>query len=309
MSNDRTKLDDLNQRCSTMFMGSLGLAATGVSLGALYMGQNRLLYPSWAQGARSAENMKNPSDYDLPYKHVMLTAIDGVSIEGYDLRNDNPDVGSTCLILCPNAGNIGYFIPIMAKFYQDLHMNVFIFSYRGYGKSQGSPSEKGIKLDVDCVMDYLSNDEFHNKKKLVLYGRSLGGAVAIHIASKFSEICQGVILENTFLNIRKVIPYFAPYVGFLAKFCRDMWNSELEIKNCSTRTSFLFLSGLEDEIVPPEHMTELYELCPSADKEFHKFPLGRHNNTINQDGYWDLIKEYLEEHQFIPISEEIEMYE
>lgn len=90
-------------------------------------------------------------------------------------------------------------------------MSVFIYSYRGYGNSEGSPSEKGLKLDADCVISHLSTDSFHSKRKLVLYGRSLGGANALYIASKFRDLCDGVILENTFLSIRKVIPYIFPF--------------------------------------------------------------------------------------------------
>ncbi|CCF60066.1 hypothetical protein KAFR_0I02870 [Kazachstania africana CBS 2517] len=289
-----------------MLIGAMALA-TFTSVGVLYYCQNLLLYPSWAQGARA--NIETPASMDLPYKHVLLTSKDGVDIEGYDVRNKDENSEATCLILCPNAGNIGYFISIMARFYHDMNMSVFIFSYRGYGKSQGYPTEDGLKLDADCVIEYLQNDSFHKNKKLVLYGRSLGGAVAVYIASKHSDLCSAVILENTFLNIRKVIPYFLPYLGsVLSRFCRDIWNSEQEILRCSVTASFLFLSGLKDEIVPPEHMEQLYRICPSRDKQFKTFPTGYHNDTISEEGYWDIIQEFLEDRQLIivqdPISEE-----
>lgn len=272
-----------------------GIAATAsASVGALYFCQNKLLYPSWAQGARV--NIETPASYDLPYKHVLMTTQDGVDLEGYDLRNKDEGSNSTCLILCPNAGNIGYFISIMSKFYRFLGMSVFIFSYRGYGRSSGTPTEEGIKLDADCAINYLQNDSFHKNKRLVLYGRSLGGAVAIYIAAKYPDLCDAVILENTFVNIRKVIPYFLPYLKFLANFCHDIWNSEEVIVKCNSTTPFLFLSGCKDEIVPPEHMKQLFELCPTHDKEYHEFPDGLHNDTILQDGYWTVIEDFLVDH-------------
>lgn len=196
-------------------------------------------------------------------------------------------------------GNIGYFIPIIDIFYRQFGMSVFIYSYRGYGNSEGSPGEQGLKLDADCVMSHLSTDPFHAKRKLVLYGRSLGGANALYIASKFRNLCDGVILENTFLSIRKVIPYIFPLLKRFTVLCHEIWNSESLMGSCSPETPFLFLSGLKDEIVPPFHMRKLYETCPSANKKIFEFPLGSHNDTIIQDGYWDIVREFLVEKGFI----------
>ena len=178
-------------------------------------------------------------------------------------------------------------------------MSVFIYSYRGYGNSEGSPSEEGLKLDADCVISHLSTDSFHSKRKLVLYGRSLGGANALYIASKFRDLCDGVMLENTFLSIRKVIPYIFPLLKRFTLLCHEIWNSEGLIGSCRPETPFLFLSGLKDEIVPPFHMRKLYETCPSTDKKIFEFPLGSHNDTIIQDGYWDIIRDFLIEKGFI----------
>ncbi|CCF56287.1 hypothetical protein KAFR_0A08530 [Kazachstania africana CBS 2517] len=270
-------------------------ALTTVSFGALYIFQNRLVYPSWAQGAR--KYVDTPASRGLPYERVVLASKDGVQIEAYDLQNKNST--STVLILCPNAGNIGYFIPVIELFYKQLGTSVFIYSYRGYGHSEGSPSEAGLKRDADRVLSYLSTNDFHKKRKLVLYGRSLGGANAIYIASKFGNLVDGVILENTFLSIRKVIPYMFPILKRLAFMCHEIWNSEQEIKGIPETISILFLRGLKDEIVPPHHMKKLFEICPSKDKRIFEFPLGHHNDTILQDGYWAIIEEFLSSHGFI----------
>lgn len=82
------------------------------------------------------------------------------------------------------------------------------FSYRGYGLSTGTPSEAGIKLDAQCVLRYLSDHSQIKSSSIVLYGRSLGGAVAIYITTlpQASGFVKGVILENTFLSIPKLIP-------------------------------------------------------------------------------------------------------
>ncbi|CCC70204.1 hypothetical protein NCAS_0E01340 [Naumovozyma castellii] len=276
-----------------IFGGAVTLAS--ISLTALYMYQNKIIYPSWAQGARN--HVDTPASRDLPYERVVLTTEDGINIEAYDLQNNNSS--TTVLILCPNAGNIGYSIPILDLFYRQLGVSVFIYSYRGYGKSQGSPNEAGLKKDADCVMEYLSKSSFHRKNKLVLYGRSLGGANAIYIASKFPKICDAVILENTFLSIRKVIPYLFPLLSKVTFMCHEVWNSEQLITQCDPTTNFLFLNGLMDEIVPPAHMKKLFDTCPARDKKFFEFPLGHHNDTIVQDGYWDIIRDFLKRNDFI----------
>lgn len=272
-------------------------AVASVSLAALYVMQNRLIYPSWAQGARG--HVDTPASYGLPYRLVQLTTSDGVRIEAYDMQNTSVGSESTVLILCPNAGNIGYFVPIADVFYRQLGMSVFLYSYRGYGHSGGSPSEKGLKLDADCVMSHLATDPFHKKNKLVLYGRSLGGANAIYIASKFASLCDAVILENTFLSIPKVVPYVFPALKYFSGMVHEIWNSEALIKGCDETLPFLFLRGLKDEIVPPSQMRKLYDDCPSRNKQVFEFPLGTHNDTIIQDGYWDLVRDFLQQYGLI----------
>lgn len=276
-----------------LFGGFFGL--TTLTLGSLYAFQNKLVYPSWAQGARN--HVDTPDIRGLPYERVRLTTRDNVTLDAFDLQQENST--STVVILCPNAGNIGYFIPVIDLFYRQFGMSVFIYSYRGYGFSGGSPSEAGLKLDADSAMSYLATSDFHKTRKLVLYGRSIGGANAIYIASRFSQMIDAVILENTFLSIRKVIPYIFPYLARVAFMCHEVWNSEHEILGASPDTPFLFLRGLKDEIVPPPHMAHLYEICPSRDKHMFEFPGGHHNDTIVQEGYWDIVREFLHDHQFI----------
>ncbi|CCH58559.1 hypothetical protein TBLA_0A07700 [Henningerozyma blattae CBS 6284] len=279
----------------SMLAGAIGVTSLIVSM--LYVFQNKLVYPSWAEGARN--HVATPDSYDIPYKRVILKTKDNVDIEAYDMRNENRDSISTVLILCPNAGNIGYFLPIADIFYKRFGMSVFLYSYRGYGHSEGSPSETGLKLDADRVISYLSTDSFHKQKKIVLFGRSLGGANAIYIASKYPQLIDGVILENTFLSIRKVIPYMIPILKYVANWCHEIWNSELSITKTGSFTPFLFMGGQKDEIVPPSHMKRLYELCPSTQKQIFEFPLGYHNDTIVQEGYWEIVKSFLEGFKFI----------
>lgn len=107
-----------------------------------------------------------------------------------------------------NAGNIGHRVPI-AKVLQDtLQCNVFMLEYRGYGLSTGAPDEAGLKIDAQTALDYIQRRPETRNDTIVIYGQSLGGAVAINLVATHQEQGDigGLILENTFLSIRKLIP-------------------------------------------------------------------------------------------------------
>ncbi|SCU84291.1 LAME_0C08922g1_1 [Lachancea meyersii CBS 8951] len=264
----------------------------GAALVALYLYQNRLIYPSWAQGAR--DFVDTPDKYGLPYKEHRIKTADGVEIRAFDIRQENSTM--TWLVLCPNAGNIGYFLSAAEYIYRRFNASVFIYSYRGYGFSEGSPSEVGLKIDADAIMKFLQEDSFYKTQKLILYGRSLGGANAVYIARKYSHVCDGVILENTFLSIPKVIPHVFPWLASFSFLCHEKWRSESDIKYTDPTLPWLFLSGEKDEIVPPQHMQELYRSCPSERKRISLFPQGHHNDTIIQEGYWEQIEKFLSDY-------------
>jgi len=110
-----------------------------------------------------------------------------------------------------NAGNIGYRLPIAKVLSEELGCNVLMLQYRGYGLSTGTPNEKGINIDAQTGLDYIRNRHELRKTRIVLYGQSLGGAVSIGLAArnqKYGDIA-GVILENTFTSMRKMIPSYA----------------------------------------------------------------------------------------------------
>jgi fermentation-respiration switch protein FrsA (DUF1100 family) len=112
-----------------------------------------------------------------------------------------------------NAGNIGHRIPIAKILQEVLGCNVLMLEYRGYGLSTGVPDENGLKIDAQTGLDYLRQRAETKNSKIVIYGQSIGGAVAIHLVATNQDKgdIRGLILENTFLSIRKLIP---TYVGF-----------------------------------------------------------------------------------------------
>lgn len=150
-----------------------------------------------------------------------------------------------------NAGNIGHRLPIAKILSDDLGYYTFFVEYRGYGFSTGDPNEKGLNIDAQTALDYIRNRDDLKKTKIIIYGQSLGGAVAINLVEKNQEQgdIAGLILENTFLSIRSLIPSILPPARYLAGLCHQLWPSDESLPKIQG-IPILFLSGLQDEIVP-----------------------------------------------------------
>lgn len=150
-----------------------------------------------------------------------------------------------------NAGNIGHRLPIARMMINYIGCNVFMLEYRGYGASTGEPDESGLTVDAQTALNYLRQRAETSDHKLVIYGQSLGGAVSIKLVSKNQEAgdIAGLILENTFLSMRKLIPSVLPPAKYLTLLCHQVWPSESILPNIN-KVPTLFLSGLQDEIVP-----------------------------------------------------------
>lgn len=109
-----------------------------------------------------------------------------------------------------NAGNIGHRVPIARMFIQNMGCSVFMLEYRGYGLSTGSPDEDGLMIDAQTAYDYLRTRAETRDNDIVVFGQSLGGAVAVQLVAKNQNDSRlvGLVLENTFLSMRKLIPSY-----------------------------------------------------------------------------------------------------
>lgn len=126
-----------------------------------------------------------------------------------------------------------------------------MLEYRGYGLSTGTPNEKGLAIDAQTALDFIRQREDMRSNNIVVYGQSLGGAVSIDLVAKNKGTgdIKGLILENTFLSIAKMIPSVMPLAKYLTPLCHEYWKSEEALPKI-TDIPILFLSGLQDEIVP-----------------------------------------------------------
>lgn len=270
----------------------VGACALGAGVCAVYYLQLLLIYPSSINDGRG--HCATPAEYDMNYEEVRLPTKDGESLHCYALKHDGVRTArKTVVILSPNAGNIGHAMPIVSVFYRTFGYNVFIYSYRGYGKLTGVASEKGLKIDARTVLDYLTTNDFFRDTHLVLYGRSLGGAVAIYMCLIMPDAVLGLILENTFLSIPKTVPHIFPVLKSLTRLVHQVWDSERLMPLIPSRIPVLFFSARRDEVVPPSHMDRLHQLSQAEHKVMYKYELSFHNDTVAQPEYWERVREFL----------------
>jgi len=130
------------------------------------------------------------------------------------------------------------------------------------------------------------------KTSIILYGQSLGGAVAIDLASRQPLEISALILENTFTSLPALIPNVLPLLAPLSFLCHQKWESEQKIQRIPRTMPMLLLSGAKDEVVPKEHMQALQKLVYLR-VTFKEFPKGRHNDTCIQEGYWTTVVKFV----------------
>jgi hypothetical protein len=163
--------------------------------------------------------------------------------------------------------------------------NVLMVSYRGYGNSEGRPSESGLKLDARAALMYAQDRaDVLDTKRIFIFGRSIGGAVAIATAAaaKPREVA-GIVIENSFTSIDDMIDVVLPPLKLVKCFNRNRWNSMQMIT--TLETPMLFISGLRDQLVPPKHMQDLYDAAVKCRRrEFHTVANGTHNDTWFRGG-------------------------
>lgn len=304
------KLVRFSWRCSACVSGFVALVA-----GALYWKQDSLLYFPTIGGvprhpSQNPRKYRSPSEHNIPFETHMIKCEDGVTIHSWLLYHpsstSNNKALPTIIFFHGNAGNIGLRLPNAVQMYHYLQANIWLVEYRGYGDSDDAiVNEKGLKLDAEAVLKY-AHDHNNNMsnvdvKKLFVFGRSLGGAVAFHMA-KYAQASKcplaGVLVENTFVSISTMVDHLMPYVAPLKSLIlRIGWNSGDIVSTINIPT--MYLAGAQDTLVPHSHMVELYTRMKNSKADnivrMHVVKNGTHNETWMQGGkeYWVAIKRFL----------------
>lgn len=248
--------------------------------GFLYAFQARLVYLP----ARTL--MGTPKDLGLRYEEVTLGTEDGYQLHGWYVPTGEPH--PTLLFFHGNAGNISHRLESLRLFHQ-LGLNTFIFDYRGYGQSQGSPSERGTYLDATAAWRYLTEHRQIPPHRIVLFGRSLGSAVAIWLASRTAP--SALVIESAFTSLPDLAAKIYPFLPV-------RWLSRIRYDNHrlirQVRCPILVIHSPTDEVVPFAHGRALFDLANDP-KQFLTIR-GGHNDgfLVSQDVYLRGIDEFLE---------------
>lgn len=281
----------------------------------LIMRQESMLYvpcvmPGMQTPSDNPEGMRSPADMGMKFEDVFLETGDGVRIHAWFMPAGNEEEtrsASTLLFCHANAGNIGLRLPNFQQLIERLHMNVLALDYRGFGRSEGTPSEEGLIEDALTSWRWLRQAAESGRidgNRLFVFGRSLGGAVSIALASTLMQrgegpAPQGLILENTFTSISAVVDAMFPLLAIESlkkRFLHLRWESIERVG--SLEVPMLFLVGEKDEMIPPAHSRAL---CAKAQKSRLLrnivFPEGQHNDTWEKGGdkYWEVFGEFLKE--------------
>jgi hypothetical protein len=221
----------------------------------------------------SREMAVNPSVMGLPWEDAYFKSKDHVTINGWFFKH--PQARSTLIFAHGNAGNMSDRL-FKVRFFYDLGLNVFIFDYRGYGKSEGKPSEAGVYLDAQGAYDYLYSRGDVNMKNIILYGASLGGAVIIDLATHRDAAL--LVVEASFSNARDMAHIHYPFVPYF--FLRLKFDSFNKAKRLSVPK--LFIHSPEDQVVPYWVGEKLFKGAGEP-KEFLKIHGGHNDGSITAD--------------------------
>ena len=262
-------------------------------LGYVYAGQDELVfYPI-------AEHAHTPADYgieDLSEHHPRTP--DGETLHAWYVAPGQAN--APVLLYCHgNAGNLSYNLEALRQ-WQSLGFGVFAFDYRGFGKSTGTPQEDGLYLDARAAYDYLRETIGIPPDRIVLLGRSLGGAVAIELATQSDPIAlRALVIESSFRSAVELGQAAYPFlpVGLLARHrfeshqrllkqpLRDWQGQDLPV---------LVVHSRRDQVIPFAHGRSLFEAARTSKKQFLEIE-GGHNDgfLVSRRDYEAALQQFL----------------
>lgn len=251
----------------------MAVIAYGLLAGVLFFAQSRLIYyPDYER--RIAPT---PLDAGLAYESVNISTIDGETLHGWFVPA--PAATGTVLFFHGNAGNISHRVEYLSMFH-GLNYNTFIFDYRGYGDSSGAPSEPGTYQDAQAAWRYLTEERSIAPGRIILFGESLGGAIAAWLAAR--EKPGLLVLASAFTSVPDMAAKLYPFlpVRLLSRF---EYNT-LESLGSVTCPVFVAHSP-SDEIVPFAQGRTLYEAAQGP-KQFLELQGGHNDGFIFMRKEW-----------------------
>ncbi len=259
----------------SMWVLILLLAVLAALMARLYFFQDALIFP------RTREIYRTPADapFQWEYEDVYVT-VDGEKTHGWFIPLE--DARGYVLFSHGNAGNIADRLESI-QLLRRLGFSVLAYDYGGYGRSEGRPSEKRVYADVEAMWRYLTETRGIAPEEIVVFGRSLGGAAAAHLAAHTEP--AAVVLESTFTSIPDVVRSI-PLLGWvLAPGVRHTLPSIQKVPHI--RAPLLIIHSEDDNIIPYAHGRRLYDAA-TPPKEFLDIQ-GDHNEgfVVSMPQYLD----------------------
>ena len=184
-------------------------------------------------------------------------------------------------------------LTILQRLSEETASSVLLLSYRGYGKSDGTPSEIGVYQDAEAALHYVQNELGFSEHQIFLLGRSLGSAVAIDLAQHRN--LAGLILVSPFTSGRDMAREMG--LGWLAGIAGTPFDSIGKVADVNSPA--VIIHGDADRVIPIEMGRRLFEAYPDIQKVFHQVPGAGHNNIVAVAGemYWVWIRTFIDEVQ------------
>lgn len=220
-------------------------------------------------GGRNIE--RTPAQLGLAFEEVRLTTDDNIRLDGWFVPAAEAD--GVVLFCHGNAGNISHRLDSPALLH-DLGLSVLIFDYRGYGRSQGSPSEAGTYADAEAAWRYLVTERRIAPQRIILFGRSLGAAVATRLAT--SHRPAALIIESAFTSAPDIATELYPWLP-ARLLSRLHYNTLAAVKQISC--PLLVIHSRQDEIIPFQHGKAIFAAADTA-KDFLEIKGSRNNGFL-----------------------------
>jgi fermentation-respiration switch protein FrsA (DUF1100 family) len=218
-----------------------------------------------------------------------FAASDGVRLHAWWCRPaaTGPTSDSVLLWFHGNAGNLAQRADQLLAL-ADIPAQVFIVDYRGYGRSEGRPSEDGLYRDGRAAWRYLTEEVGVDPGRIVVLGVSLGGAVAVDLAAEVTP--AGLVVQSSFTSLPDMAAHHYPFIP--RWLIRTRMNSEATIGRVGC--PILVVHSPADDVVPYELGRRLYDAAP-GDRRFYEIPGAAHNESwlIGGDGYLAELRSFI----------------
>lgn len=258
-------------------------AAYALLVAIAFFAQKSLLYLPNTPGR---ELTASPSEIGLDYEDVAIVTGDGLSLHGWYVPAPSSRV---LLFFHGNAGNISHRLASIRQFHS-LGLSILIIDYRGYGESEGEPSESGLQRDAEAAWRYLTETRKAAPENIVLFGRSLGGSVAAWLAARTQP--RALIVESAFTSVPDIAQEVYPWLP--ARWLSRMQHATRGYVR-EVHCPVLVIHSRNDEIIPYHHGERIF--AAANEPRALLTIAGSHNDSFvgDEEGYLEGIQGFLSE--------------